>query len=176
MQTHADPTSGTSETHSWEERWSERKNRFYYFDRATGQSTWEKPLNVPIAPSTNKPDKKIRATHLLVKHRESRRPSSWKEIPMRKVESRRPNWQSEITRSKEDAYAKINEFRERIARAEISIQELAKTESDCSSARNGGDLGFFGPGQMQGIVQKRFGKLAQCSFPFSHVAPFEKAA
>jgi parvulin-like peptidyl-prolyl isomerase len=25
---------------------------------------------------------------------------------------------------------------------------LAQTESDCSSARNGGDLGEFGPGQM----------------------------
>jgi peptidyl-prolyl cis-trans isomerase NIMA-interacting 1 len=29
------------------------------------------------------------------------------------------------------------------------LQELAKTESDCSSAKHGGDLGFFGRGQMQ---------------------------
>lgn len=32
---------------------------------------------------------------------------------------------------------------------EKTLQELASTESDCSSARKDGDLGFFGPGQMQ---------------------------
>ncbi len=30
-----------------------------------------------------------------------------------------------------------------------AFMELAKTESDCSSAARGGDLGSFGPGQMQ---------------------------
>lgn len=40
-------------------------------------------------------------------------------------------------------------FRERIESGEISLGDLASTESDCSSARNKGDLGFFGPGQMQ---------------------------
>ncbi|RII23851.1 hypothetical protein CUC08_Gglean012679 [Alternaria sp. MG1] len=30
-----------------------------------------------------------------------------------------------------------------------SLSELATTESDCSSARKGGDLGFFGRGDMQ---------------------------
>lgn len=41
------------------------------------------------------------------------------------------------------------DFRERIVRGEVSLEELAETESDCSSAVKGGDLGFFGPGQMQ---------------------------
>jgi len=40
-------------------------------------------------------------------------------------------------------------FRGRIESGEISLGDLASTESDCSSARNKGDLGFFGPGQMQ---------------------------
>ncbi|CAJ0831941.1 17726_t:CDS:2 [Entrophospora sp. SA101] len=32
---------------------------------------------------------------------------------------------------------------------EIALGELALTESDCSSAKRNGDLGFFGRGQMQ---------------------------
>lgn len=40
-------------------------------------------------------------------------------------------------------------YRERIDSGEITLGDLASTESDCSSARNKGDLGFFGPGQMQ---------------------------
>lgn len=43
----------------------------------------------------------------------------------------------------------LAEFRERIVLGQVSFEELASTESDCSSARNGGDLGFFGRGQMQ---------------------------
>ena len=30
-----------------------------------------------------------------------------------------------------------------------SLKELASEFSDCSSAKKGGDLGMFGPGQMQ---------------------------
>ena len=41
-------------------------------------------------------------------------------------------------------------YRRRIVGKEIDFEELASQFSDCSSARNGGDLGFFGPGQMQG--------------------------
>jgi len=32
---------------------------------------------------------------------------------------------------------------------EVSFEDLAKTESDCSSAKHGGDLGPFGRGKMQ---------------------------
>lgn len=37
----------------------------------------------------------------------------------------------------------------RIRSGQISLGHLAKTESDCSSARKMGDLGFFGRGDMQ---------------------------
>jgi peptidyl-prolyl cis-trans isomerase NIMA-interacting 1 len=77
----------------------------------------------------------VRASHLLVKHAGSRRPSSWKE-PV-------------VTRSLEDARTMVAAFRDQIARGAVSFDQLASTESHCSSARAGGDLGVFGRGQMQ---------------------------
>lgn len=68
---------------------------------------------------------KIRCSHLLVKHRESRRPSSWRE--------------AEITRSKEEAIERLNGFYQRIQAGE-DLGDLAVSESDCSSARKKGDL------------------------------------
>ena len=40
-------------------------------------------------------------------------------------------------------------FRQQIVSEEVSFAELASKESDCSSAKRGGDLGPFGRGQMQ---------------------------
>lgn len=77
---------------------------------------------------------KIQCWHLLVKHIESRRPSSWRE--------------KEITRSKEEARQRLTEFKARIDAGE-SLSDLAREESDCSSARKGGDLGRFGRDEMQ---------------------------
>lgn len=78
---------------------------------------------------------KIRAAHLLVKHNGSRRPSSWKE--------------QKITRSKEEAIQILKGYEEQIKSGHKSLGELAVSESDCSSARKRGDLGFFGKGMMQ---------------------------
>lgn len=78
---------------------------------------------------------KIRASHLLVKHKDSRRPSSWKE--------------AKITRTKEEALSIILAHEARIRSGAATLSELATSESDCSSARRGGDLGYFGRGEMQ---------------------------
>ena len=40
-------------------------------------------------------------------------------------------------------------YRARIESGEVGFAELASKESDCGSAKKGGDLGPFGPGQMQ---------------------------
>lgn len=72
------------------------------------------------------PEGKIRASHLLVKHRDSRRPSSWRE--------------AEITRPKEEALEILRGHGDRIKSEETSLGDLAMTESDCSSARKRGDL------------------------------------
>lgn len=77
----------------------------------------------------------VRCRHLLVKHTESRRPASWKS--------------PQITRSKQEALQILSGYRERIVSGQVSFDELARTESDCGSARAGGDLGVFGRGAMQ---------------------------
>ena len=42
------------------------------------------------------------------------------------------------------------EYERRIRSGETTLAALALTESDCSSAAKGGDLGWFGPKEMQG--------------------------
>ncbi|KAF7556817.1 hypothetical protein G7Z17_g1180 [Cylindrodendrum hubeiense] len=136
----------------WEIRHSKSKNLPYYFNEKEKDSRWEPPEQTKTeklkkyisdyhnadGPPTDIPDPsegKIRAAHLLVKHQESRRPSSWKE--------------ARIVRSKEEAEAIIKEHEKRIKNGSTTLGELAKTESDCSSARKRGDLGYFGKGDMQ---------------------------
>ncbi|VEL17839.1 unnamed protein product [Protopolystoma xenopodis] len=79
--------------------------------------------------------KQVRCQHLLVKHSGSRRPSSWRE--------------ENISRSKDEAIELLESYRKRIVEGNEDFAELAKRFSDCSSACKGGDLGSFGPGQMQ---------------------------
>ena len=57
--------------------------------------------------------------------------------------------QAEITRPKEEAYRIIKDYESRIQSGSVTLGELALTESDCSSARKRGDLGYFGHGDMQ---------------------------
>jgi peptidyl-prolyl cis-trans isomerase NIMA-interacting 1 len=97
---------------------------------------------------------KIRVCHLLIKHRDSRRPSSWRE--------------EVITRSKNEALEILRGHETKIKSGESSLGDIAISESDCSSARKRGDLyvlnlqmsssqariltcsrGFFGRGDMQ---------------------------
>ena len=49
----------------------------------------------------------------------------------------------------EEALEKIQAFRTQLAFGKADFTELAARESHCSSAKRGGDLGEFGPGQMQ---------------------------
>jgi parvulin-like peptidyl-prolyl isomerase len=52
-----------------------------------------------------------------------------------------------VTRTKEEARKSIDEILARIKKGE-SFEDLASTYSDCPSAEQGGDLGFFGKGRM----------------------------
>ncbi|KAK9813741.1 hypothetical protein WJX73_006223 [Symbiochloris irregularis] len=102
----------------------------------------------------------IACRHLLVKHRDVRNPKSWKE----------PN----VTRSKDEALQMIEQYRQQITSGKVSFEDLASTESHCSSAKRGGDLGTFGPGQMQPAFEHaaydlKVGQLSQPVFSDSGV-------
>ena len=93
----------------------------------------------------------------MVKHKDSRRPKSWKS--------------DTITRSKQEAIELILKYREEIIKGnetENDVEQnggdidkdktkemmslfmgLAKEHSDCNSHKRGGDLGSFGRGRMQ---------------------------
>ena len=108
---------------------------------------------------TTAPEGKIRAAHLLVKHNKSRNPSSWRE--------------PQITRSVDEAKKILQGYEQQIRSGQTTLGELAVSESDCSSARKRGDLGFFGrkemqkefedaafalkPGEMSGVVETASG-------------------
>jgi NIMA-interacting peptidyl-prolyl cis-trans isomerase 1 len=81
-------------------------------------------------------DQQVRARHLLVKHSGSRNPKSWR-------------FPQGITISKEEAREKLIAYQKRLVSGEVTFAALATTESDCSSAQKGGDLGFFTRGMMQ---------------------------
>jgi NIMA-interacting peptidyl-prolyl cis-trans isomerase 1 len=93
-------------------------------------------------PSSSSTPKEVRVLHILKKHKGSKRPSSW----------RNPK----ITQTKEEAHEELEGLLEILQEEEgdlkelrATFQELARTESDCSSAKRGGDLGFFGRRKMQ---------------------------
>ena len=72
----------------------------------------------------------MRASHILIEYR-----MKW------------PPSKSRHHRSKEDAEALIVSLRERFADGE-SFSDLARAYSECSSSKDGGDLGRFSHGQM----------------------------
>ncbi|GAA6047277.1 hypothetical protein JCM3770_001863 [Rhodotorula araucariae] len=142
---------------AWEIRFSNSRKRPYFYNTHTQDSRWEVPDALANADLASLPgaqhlaysqqthkqqpaasNNKVRASHLLVKHAGSRRPSSWRD--------------NNITRSKQDAILRLEQFERQIKDSPDlaeTFAKLASTESDCSSARDGGDLGFFGRNQMQ---------------------------
>lgn len=70
---------------------------------------------------------RVRASHILLMYKGSAR--------------------STATRSKDEARSGIEDLQRKIT-AGADFASLARTHSDCPSAAQGGDLGFFGKGQM----------------------------
>ncbi|TFK56327.1 rotamase-domain-containing protein [Heliocybe sulcata] len=134
----------------WEIRMSNSRGVPYFYSTQNNQSSWDRPAGLTDEHIKSLPGAEyltgsgggsggapgqVRASHLLVKHSGSRRPSSWRE--------------ANITRSKDEAVEILRGYQAEIGGSADKFAELASKNSDCNSARNGGDLGWFGRGQMQ---------------------------
>ncbi|KAF8314417.1 rotamase-domain-containing protein [Clavulina sp. PMI_390] len=140
----------------WVVKLSNSRQVPYFLNSETKESKWDAPEGLSLAQimalpgatdylnadGTPKPPPgkagEVRASHLLVKHSGSRRPSSWKE--------------ANITRSKADAITILKGYQDQIVNSPNprgTFDELAAKHSDCGSHAQSGDLGWFGRGQMQ---------------------------
>ncbi|WWC58743.1 uncharacterized protein I303_101287 [Kwoniella dejecticola CBS 10117] len=146
----------------WEVRFSNSRQIPYFYHAEKGLSVWEPPSEIPqeqvaqlpgaskylrgqAAPASapgaqGAKDGQVRASHILAKHAGSRRPSSWRK--------------DNITISRDEAQKIIEQHINTLKSAAPSdlpaeFAKIASTESDCSSAKKGGDLGWFGRNQMQ---------------------------
>ena len=73
---------------------SSTKNRPYFYNKSTNESSWDAPEDLSTEKINQLPgaaeyllkgaksshEDQVRASHLLIKHNGSRRPSSWKEV------------------------------------------------------------------------------------------------
>eukprot|EP00667_Euglena_gracilis_P029677 EG_transcript_39684 len=79
----------------------------------------------------------VRCSHLLIKHQGSRNPVS------------RRTGQSTAGTTKAEAIQELKRWEEDIKSGKLTFAEAAQKRSDCGSFKAGGDLGLFGPGEMQ---------------------------
>ncbi|SCU79148.1 LAFA_0B01068g1_1 [Lachancea sp. 'fantastica'] len=126
----------------WTVRFSKSKSKQYFFNPQTKQSQWEEPEGTDHAALKKylvEHPLRVRCLHLLIKHKDSKRPASHRADP--------------ITISKEEALEELSVYQRKIEQGE-KFEDLAKFRSDCSSFKRGGDLGYFAHGEMQPPFEK----------------------
>ncbi len=123
---------------------------FYFYNPNTGVSQWERPIADPrlqargaassSAPSSSAPHPSgtVTASHILIKHRDSRNPYSWRDK------------ERKITKTKEEAIRQLQQIASSLSGEPQQFGKMAEKVSDCSSARDAkGNLGSFEYGKMQ---------------------------
>ncbi|KAM3390254.1 hypothetical protein ACQJBY_012070 [Aegilops geniculata] len=86
----------------------------------------------------------MRASHILIKHEGSRRKASWRD----------PDGVAISATTRDDAADLARALRDQIAAGELQFDAAARDNSDCNSAKRGGDLGPFEKGKMQKPFEK----------------------
>ncbi|KAH7978985.1 hypothetical protein HPB49_007624 [Dermacentor silvarum] len=145
----------------WEVRRSRSTGEVYYLNVLTKKSQWDFPEEPARAAFLGLLEYgQVRCSHIIVKHRESRRPRSWRKL--------------NITRTRDEALALIKRYREEIVSGKKKFEDVANEYSDCTSAKWKGDLGAFGRGTTQkGLEEAAFtlevGELSEPVFTESGV-------
>lgn len=100
----------------------------------------------------------VKVSHILVKHKDSRKPSSWRQDKITRTKDEALDIIKSKIKIERDIFLTCNRYtqflyclgyREDITKGKRTFDEIAKQFSDCSSARANGDLGFFCRGKMQ---------------------------
>ncbi|OEL30199.1 Peptidyl-prolyl cis-trans isomerase Pin1, partial [Dichanthelium oligosanthes] len=94
--------------------------------------------------SSEATEEKVRASHILIKHEGSRRKASWRD----------PEGVAISATTRDDAADLARALREQIVSGDRKFEDIAAENSDCNSAKRGGDLGPFGRGRMQKAFEK----------------------
>lgn len=76
-------------------------------------------------------EEKVRASHILIKHEGSRRKASWRD----------PEGVAISATTRDDAADLARALRDQIVSGDRKFEDIAAENSDCSSAKRGGDLG-----------------------------------
>ena len=95
---------------------------------------WREAVEARLAPPAI-----ARASHILIKHNESRRLASWRDPTGRDISSR----------SKASAIKMLREYKRLIENGSEELSSIAQEVSDCDTAKHGGDLGWFAANYMQ---------------------------
>ena len=95
---------------------------------------WREAIEARCAPPAI-----ARASHILLKHSDSRRLASWRD----------PDGKEIRQRTKEAAVRMLHEYKRLVEGGSEDLAALAEQVSDCDTAKHGGDLGWFAANYMQ---------------------------
>ena len=125
-----------AEEEAWELSISDAEGEIYSINLPdeAAQRQWLEAIE-----SRSRPQDIGRATHILLKHQNSRRLASWRDPDGEQIKQRT---QAEATRM-------LLSWKAAIDLGTQEISELARDHSDCDTAEQGGDLGWFAAGYMQ---------------------------